>query len=358
VRRLRKKPEFRLGEGKISGVIAVLLGGLSCLGVLCFHYPEYLTTPALRAEYSVPVLRNILQLAIVLALASGAISVYLNRRAWLGPTGLTLGALALLAGGSSVPLPESLPQASLSLGLDWFVLDLLLLALIWIPLERWRPRAPEQLIFRIGWKTDLGYFLMSHLLVQLIALTVLWPATQVGSFFQSAPWAARVSGLPLVVQFFGIVWVADLFQYWIHRAFHEFPFLWKFHSVHHSSRELDWLAGSRLHLFDIVVTRAFTLLPVTALGFSSEALRAYLVFVSLWATLLHANVRLSWPPSWERWIAVPRVHFWHHADHPQALNRNYAIHCSWLDRLFGTFCDPAGRDPSAYGIQRPRQGRK
>jgi lathosterol oxidase len=68
--------------------------------------------------------------------------------------------------------------------------------------------------------------------------------------------------------------VADLFQYAVHRTFHALPFLWRFHAVHHSSTALDWLAGSRLHLVDVVVTRATTFIPLFVLGFARPALVA------------------------------------------------------------------------------------
>ena len=43
--------EFRFGEGRISGVLSLALGGLSLLAVLCFRFPALLTTPDLRAVY-------------------------------------------------------------------------------------------------------------------------------------------------------------------------------------------------------------------------------------------------------------------------------------------------------------------
>ncbi len=65
---------------------------------------------------------------------------------------------------------------------------------------------------------------------------------------------------------------ADLVQYGVHRAFHRVPALWRFHAIHHSIREMDWLAGSRLHFVDVVVTRALVVLPAFTLGFSEPAL--------------------------------------------------------------------------------------
>ena len=56
----RSGPEFRVGEGSISGWISVLLGALSVLGVLCFHFPDFLTTPQLRQAYTADQMRYLL----------------------------------------------------------------------------------------------------------------------------------------------------------------------------------------------------------------------------------------------------------------------------------------------------------
>ena len=111
---------------------------------------------------------------------------------------------------------------------------------------------------------------------------------------------------------------------------------------------MDWLAGSRLHIVDIAVTRGLTYVPIYVLGFSDEPLAAYLVFVSAQATFIHANVRFEWP--WLRWIlATPRFHHWHHAAEPEAVDTNFAVHLPVLDLLFGTAHLP-DRWPSAYGL--------
>ena len=62
--------------------------------------------------------------------------------------------------------------------------------------------------------------------------------------------------------------VADLVQYWTHRAYHEIPFLWRFHAVHHSAKHMDWMAGSRLHLFELLTTRVSILGVLYVLGFT------------------------------------------------------------------------------------------
>jgi lathosterol oxidase len=109
---------------------------------------------------------------------------------------------------------------------------------------------------------------------------------------------------------------------------------------------MDWLAGSRLHLVDVVVTRAITFVPLFVLGFAPAALTAYLVFVAFQAVALHANLRfelrgLSWL------VATPAWHHWHHAVSP--VDKNFAIHLPLIDRLFGTAWAPGGF-PERYGI--------
>jgi lathosterol oxidase len=232
------------------------------------------------------------------------------------------------------------------LGLDWFVLDLLVLALVFVPLERAFALVRAQRILRFGWRTDLAHFFVSHLLVQVLALLTIAPAGLLFGGIVSPRLQAWVAGRPLLLQFVAAVAIADLFQYGVHRAFHAVPWLWRFHAIHHSSTAMDWLAGSRLHLFDVVMTRAITFVPLFVLGFAPSALLAYLVFVAFQAVALHANLRFRFPGL--RWIlATPAFHHWHHAVSP--VDKNFAIHLPVIDRVFGTAWEP-GDFPERYGI--------
>ena len=67
-------------------------------------------------------------------------------------------------------------------------------------------------------------------------------------------------------QLFLIILVADLVQYWTHRAYHEVPLLWRLHAVHHSAKSMDWLAGSRQHILELLITRTLVLAPIFVLG--------------------------------------------------------------------------------------------
>jgi len=342
------EPEFRFGQGRISGVLSVALGGLSLLAVLCFRYPELLTTPDLRAAYPVELLRGVLFAALLIALAASVLSVVLSRDSRLGLSGLALTGAAIGLGGAWVESEAPVGQTHY-LGVDWFVLDLLLLALVFVPLERFFALHREQRILRGGFRTDLAHFGVSHLLVQVVVLLSLTPAALFFGWAVAPGLQRAVAAQPLAVQFLEAVFVADLFQYAIHRAFHSVPWLWRFHAIHHSSREMDWLAGSRLHLVDIVVTRGVSFLPLYLLGFAEPALLAYVVMVSFQAVLIHANVRWRFGPL--RWLFVtPEFHHWHHSAEPEAVDKNFAVHLPAIDRVFGTAHLP-DRWPAAYGIE-------
>jgi len=341
------EPE-RLGSGWLSGVLSVWLGVLGVGAVLCLHFPELLTTPELRAVYPLPLVRRVIQIGIGVAFLLGLVSAALRRRKVLGLTGIGLALVASLLGVVPIGLAGS-PSSHEYLGLDWFILNLMLLAVVFVPVERLYPRWPEQGVFRPGWTTDLLYFFVSHLLVQVSTFLTLVPASVLFHWAAHPQIQAAVAAQPGILQFLEIVLVSDLCQYGVHRLFHRLPALWRFHQIHHSSRALDWLAGSRLHIVDIVVTRSLIFGPLYVLGFDAGAVYAYLVFVSFHAVFIHANVRFSFG-ALERWIATPRFHHWHHSAQAEALDKNFAVHLPWIDRLFGSHHGPGDAWPSEYGI--------
>jgi len=336
----------RFGSGWMAGTVGVFLGVLACLGVLAFHFPDLLSSPELRGRYSVPTLRLALVTGIALAFLLGAVSMLLRSRKTLGAIGVSLAIIAVLGGGGSIPISGDFDR-SYTIGLDWFVLNVLLLALVFVPLERWLPHRTEQTTFRFGWTTDGTHFLVSHLALQTLTFLSLLPSTTILGLWRPESLRFAIAAQPVWLQFVEIVIVTDFVQYWVHRAFHRIPILWRFHAIHHSSRAMDWLAGSRLHVVDVVITRGLVILPVFVLGFSQSAVYAYLVFVGFHAVLIHANFGVSFGRL-DHWIATPRMHHWHHAITP--VDRNFAVHLPVLDRIFGTLHLAEGAWPDAYGI--------
>ena len=342
-------PEARhFGSGWMSGVMAVTLGAMGLGAVFCLLFPSIFTVPEARALYPMPYIRALIHIVLVTAFLSGVISVCLRQNKVLGIIGIACTLIAALLGGSQIPIHGELSKGPY-LGLDWFLLNLIFFSAVFIPLERLFARLPDQPVFRQGWRTDLVYFFISTLLLQVTTLLTMKPAMVLFTWAASPGLQTWIQSQPHWVQFLEILLVADMFQYWVHRSFHTVPWLWRFHAVHHSVEAMDWLAGSRLHLFDAVVTRAIIFVPLYVLGFSQPALFAYVVVVSLQATFIHANVRLDFGPL--RWVlATPQFHHWHHGADREAIDKNFAVHLPVLDLLFGTFYMPGTRWPKTYGV--------
>ena len=156
-----------LGTGWISGTASVFFGLLGLGGALCLHFPQLLTLPDARAIYPIAIIRLLIQAVIVLGIVLGAISGFLRQRKVLAVTGVSLGLLAAVIGGGSTPLPDEV-QTKFGLGLDWFLLDLFVMTIVFLPVERFWPLHPDQKTFRPQWTTDLFYFVATHLPAQLM----------------------------------------------------------------------------------------------------------------------------------------------------------------------------------------------
>jgi sterol desaturase/sphingolipid hydroxylase (fatty acid hydroxylase superfamily) len=221
--------------------------------------------------------------------------------------------------------------------------------LVLTPLERLSPRWQRQRVLRRGWATDLVHLVVS---LAVFGLLTVVPMTLLGPFVPPIePIAGWISGQSVLVQgIIGLI-VLDLAGYVSHRLQHEVPLLWRFHRIHHSSEELDWLAGARVHPLPGLLDGLLRGVPALLLGLGRDTAGVLTVIVTLTAVLTHANV--SWRlPRLSRWWATPEFHHWHHAGEPDAIDKNYAGLLPMWDRLFGTFFLP-DRYPHRYGADRP-----
>jgi sterol desaturase/sphingolipid hydroxylase (fatty acid hydroxylase superfamily) len=227
----------------------------------------------------------------------------------------------------------------------------LVVALIFIPLERVLPNRPGQKVLRRHWPNDLVYLLFNNIPVSIGLFAVIAALMAVMRQYLPESIGSTVRSQPLWLQAIEVVAIADTGFYLAHRAFHAIPFLWRFHAVHHSIEEMDWLAAHRVHPVDQILTKAGSYLPVLALGFSDAAV-AIIAVIYFWQSLLiHSNVRVNFGPL--KWIvASPQFHHWHHANEPAAINKNFAGQLPLIDVLAGTLFMPE-RMPTAYGTDEP-----
>ena len=328
--------------------VSCLLGLLSLLSVLCFHFPELLTSREVRAIYTDTFARTLLLIGLVASFILGTAAVLQHKSRRVALVGVGAATLAVLLGGTDVQV-DQVGDTPYSLGLDWFVLSLFFSALVFIPLEQYL--AHRQIpVLRQGWRTDVTYFFMSHVLVQFVLILVTASTSTIAATVAVPGIKDAVGSMPVWGQFLLAVLVADVAQATLHRAYHRISVLWRFHAVHHSSRDLDWLAGSRVHFIETVLTRSIVLLPLLVLGFSTSAVNGYVILVGLQAVVAHANIGIRF--GWLEYVLVlPRYHHWHHARHIDYWDRNYAIHLPLVDMLRGSFKLPRdGSWPEEYGV--------
>ena len=343
---------LRLGDGRISGALSIFLGASSLLAVLCFHFPEYLTTPELRANYDVEILRHVLRAGMLLAIGFGAITFFLWRAKRLGAIGIGLALTAQWLGGAGIAV-DDFDQPIVSFGFDWLVLALLSNSLVFVLIERLWPLHPEQLVLRREWKLDLVYYAFNHVMISVVLLVTTFFSEQLFGWAVHAGVQSAIRSQPVWLQFAEVLFVADFTQYWVHRLFHESPRLWRIHAVHHCPAEMDWLSGSRMHFGEVLLMRSIVITPIFLLGFTENAINAYVIWVGIQAVLIHANVDLPFGPL--RYLFVtPHFHHWHHSAEADAIDKNYASHLPVLDILFGTYAgnhvDAYDRWPERYGV--------
>ena len=350
----------RIGEGRIGSFLCASIGLLSVAAVLCLRFPAYLTTPELRTHYDVELLRLVLAIAMVVAAGLGVLAIALGGtrlravrlRAIIGLTALFL---AMLLGGPYVATSD-FTQPRFYFGLDWLVLDLFFTGAAFATLEAIFPKIrPDQPPLREGWQLDLGYFGVNHLAIGVFLVTSTHFAHDYFAWAVFPTIQSYVLAMPAIVRFLLVILAADAVEYTAHRALHEVPFLWRIHAVHHSPQALDWLAGSRLHFLEPLVTRACVLVPIFLLGFPQSTIFAYVIFISVQSVLIHSNIKIN--AGWLRYVIVtPQFHHWHHASDAEAIDKNYTAHTPLWDLLFGTWHLPPDRWPVKYGTVKPIPG--
>ncbi|MCO4772911.1 MAG: sterol desaturase family protein [Deltaproteobacteria bacterium] len=320
---------------------------MSLLGVLCFLYPTLFTTAELREAYEVGQIRFLLRITLIGSVAFGLFNMARLQNARLGAVGLLCAGAAFLLGGWQAEV-GTLDPTKVGLGLDWLLLDLLASAGLFIFLEKLFPRYPDQAILRPELSLDVVYFGMNHLALGFLLIASNGFAPAAVDWAVNAELQAFVTGLPIWGQVILLVFAADLVQYWIHRAYHEVPWLWGLHAVHHSTEHMDWIAGSRTHILQTLFDRTLVFLPLYLLGPSKEALDVYVVYAALLAVFIHSNVGLPMGPL--KWIiTTPQFHHWHHSSDQPAIDTNYAAYLPLYDWLFGTFHMPDAHWPIKYG---------
>jgi sterol desaturase/sphingolipid hydroxylase (fatty acid hydroxylase superfamily) len=207
--------------------------------------------------------------------------------------------------------------------------------------------------FRSAWLRSHGDLRtdLAHLAITSSVVTAARGAVTIG-FVALVGAAGLAVGLtiwptawPLWAQVALITVIQGLFGYWVHRAHHALPILWRLHAVHHSAPRVYWCNQARVHPIESILD-GLTLLPLVLLGAPERALLVFTAFSGMHLTLQHANIDLRLGPL--NWIvSLSELHRWHHSRVRGEADANYGGVLVIWDVVFGTRALPSGRLPPA-----------
>ena len=215
--------------------------------------------------------------------------------------------------------------------------------------ERAMPYRREWLPMRADLVDDALFLLLVQFAVPLALawMTAWWLQRTLAA--EHAVLTLWPSHWPVLAQL-GIKIVAgDFLRYWLHRAAHTFPALWRLHAVHHQPDKLYTTNVFRFHPLEKALQFLCDTLPFMLIGIGSEVLGYYFVFYAVSGLFQHSNcdLRLGWL---NYIVSGPEVHRWHHSRQVAESNHNYAHSFVFWDLLFGTYFRPRGRAVTELGL--------
>ena len=226
---------------------------------------------------------------------------------------------------------------------------LLMTPFVFILLERYFPYQKGLSIFRKGfWIDFVWYTLIQSFFLKILIFDFIIAPAEISLGIEKNGY---ISHWPMwaIVLFFVVT--HDFYIYWFHRFQHSNAWFWRTHEAHHSVENVDWLAGSRSHVVEIIINQTIEFLPIFfLLDIETAAIVVPIkaLIDAIWGQFIHANVdiklgRLGYL------INGPELHQWHHADHAEVYHANFSTKLAIWDWLFGTIYKP-GFKPRRFGV--------
>ena len=215
--------------------------------------------------------------------------------------------------------------------------------LVWV-FEIIQPWRKNQKIFRKGFWLDSFYIFFNFFLFSLIGYNAI---SNIGvelfndflSLFKIENIVAlQIDQLPIWLQFLILFVVADFIQWNVHRMLHKVPWLWKFHKVHHSVKEMSFNAHFRFHFMETIFYKSAQYIPIAMIGFGIQEFFIIHMFTVFVGHLNHANLNWNYGPL-KYIFNNPKMHIWHHAKKlpkHKPYGMNFGISLSIWDYLFNT----------------------
>ncbi len=154
---------------------------------------------------------------------------------------------------------------------------------------------------------------------------------------------------PLASQIVTMVLIVDFLRYWLHRACHHYPKLWRLHKVHHSPEILYALNVGRFHPLEKALHFCLDTVPFLLLGVAPQVIAGYFLLYSVNGFFQHSNLRLRYG-ALNYVVGSAETHRWHHARDPKTAYCNFSNTTILWDLVFGTWHLPPGKDVEDIGV--------
>lgn len=184
-----------------------------------------------------------------------------------------------------------------------------------------------------------------RLLTFLAVLLIIEPLNNLELPFSSL-WPHQWTLLSQVVLLFVVI---EFFRYWLHRAAHNIPLLWRLHAVHHSPEKLYWLNVGRFHPFEKGLQFLLDVFPFMLIGLNKDVIAIYFILYAVNGFFQHSNIKLRYG-FLNYIVSSAELHRWHHSRNPDESNTNYGNNLIIWDLIFGTWFLPKAEENKDVGL--------
>lgn len=213
--------------------------------------------------------------------------------------------------------------------------------IVWL-LEVLFPWRKRQSIIRKDFWLD-GFYMFFNFFIFAIVISGIYKILEV--MFTDINITAKslalvdISNWPIWLQLLAFFIILDFVQWFTHILLHKFSFLWQFHKVHHSVKEMGFAAHLRYHWMENILYKPLKTFGVMILG-GFEPEQAFIVhfFAIAIGHLNHANIKITWGP-FKYIFNNPVMHLYHHVKalpENRSQGINFGISLSLWDYIFKT----------------------
>ena len=223
--------------------------------------------------------------------------------------------------------------------------------MVWM-LEIIIPWRKKQAIFRQDFWMDGFYMFFNYFLFSLIAYNAISNVAVtafndfLGLFGLENLIAFQIQLWPNWAQLLLLFVIADFIQWNVHRSLHRIPWMWEFHKVHHSVKEMGFAAHLRFHWMESIFYKTAQYIPLAMIGFGLQDFFIVHIFTTAIGHFNHSNLNISYGPL-KYVFNNPKMHIWHHAKAlpDGSYGVNYGLTLSIWDYIFKTnYIPKEGRD--------------